>query len=309
MATEAGTPLSASVADTGADVGRSTNEANVDGQVATGTAGPLITPVLVIARSSMPTHSSLPGASVVRMRTWTTGRGPSASPGERHVDGGRHGGPGGRGVGDESIRHVGVVAAGADAELQGQWLDATSDALSMSRATKWTRMPVTPVVLNVATRWGASAVPEPCSATTGSVIRNSATPPALNVSGFVWLAFTSTTAVCPREHRQRVDTCRCRHVVAAVADEAGHGRPVVSQPGWLRRWTSSASAAAAAGSVSGCGGWSRRRDQRARDDEQAGAGCGPIDVLRPPWHHLVTMFADDRQRGARPLVRIGVNRT
>ena len=56
-------------------------------------------------------------------------------------------------------------------------------------------MPVTPVVLNVATRWGASAVPEPCSATTGSVIRNSATPPAVNVSGFVWLAFTSTTAL------------------------------------------------------------------------------------------------------------------
>ena len=78
MATEANA-LSASVADTGADVARPTNAATVAGHEATGAAGRVITPVLVIDRSSMPTHSSLPGASVVRTRTWTTGRSSAAA--------------------------------------------------------------------------------------------------------------------------------------------------------------------------------------------------------------------------------------
>jgi len=40
---------------------------------------------------------------------------------------------------------------------------------------------------------GASAVPDPVRATTGSAIANSVTPPVVKVSGFAWFAFTSTT--------------------------------------------------------------------------------------------------------------------
>ena len=48
-----------------------------------------------------------------------------------------------------------------------------------------------PTVLMWKSRKGASAVPEPWNATTGSVISNSATPPLVKVLGLVWLAITS----------------------------------------------------------------------------------------------------------------------
>ncbi len=51
------------------------------------------------------------------------------------------------------------------------------------------------MVLMAITKFGASAVPDPCSATTGSVISNSATPPAVFVFGLVWLAMTSIVMV------------------------------------------------------------------------------------------------------------------
>ena len=59
-------------------------------------------------------------------------------------------------------------------------------------------MSVSPVVSRWITRWGASAVPEPWSATVGSVsVSNSATPPVEKVSGLFSLAFTSTGVAEP----------------------------------------------------------------------------------------------------------------
>jgi hypothetical protein len=84
------------------------------------------------------------------------------------------------------------------------------------------------VVFSESSRKGASAVPEPVSATAGSARWNSAKPPVVKVAGLVWLAFTSTGVPLP----SAVMVCgstpgRARQAVTAIADDARHAAPVV----------------------------------------------------------------------------------
>src|SRR5258705_458909 len=61
-----------------------------------------------------------------------------------------------------------------------------------------------PVVFNAITRCGARAVPEPWSATTGSVnASNSAIPPVVTVFGFIWFPSTLTGVAEPSQPRPR----------------------------------------------------------------------------------------------------------
>ena len=190
--------LSASVAETGTDPASPATTLSAAGHEATGEAGPPLPGVPTTAMSSTPIHSSLPAASVVTTRSWTTGWSSVAS--GRTAD-----------TGVTRVARFGPVdasatnAAGTFVKLPlvptrywraTGWM-ALSALASMSRRSYATVTSTKPVVARLMTRLGASAVPDPARATTGSAMANSVTPPVVNVSGFVWFALTSTTAGSP----------------------------------------------------------------------------------------------------------------
>ena len=101
------------------------------------------------------------------------------------------------------------------------------------------------------TRFGASAVPDPCRATTGSAMANSATPPVANVFGLAWLALTSTMtgslATAPSAGRHRCSPDRrlgSRRRRARRTSRRPGDQPEVRPP-----WRSAASGAAVAAPV------------------------------------------------------------
>lgn len=140
------------------------------------------TPVLETMMSSMPTHSSLPAALAVMMRISRSAALFAATPNTTSIA-------------VTCVAVPPVVASATNAALTQLpsptryctgtcWIALSADP-SISRILAWNRTFSRPVASRNITRCGASAVPDPFSATTALAIANSATPPVLKVLGLI----------------------------------------------------------------------------------------------------------------------------
>ena len=155
---------------------------------------------LTIEMSSMPTHSSLPTASVVIIRTWTSGW-LSAAAGKVALTGVTSVARLGPVVASATKAggHVREVAGGADAELQGDGLDGV-----VGRPVDVAEVVGDDDVARVRSCRRGSGCTAPGRARAlqgddGFAMWNSATPPVAKLLGLGRLAVTSTTgAPSPR---------------------------------------------------------------------------------------------------------------